>query len=100
MIVAMRKALQLIRAFRGHPFFPYVIYVCVPFVIYPFWSMLVFGSYRVDFPMMLGMAGILRLMDKLRPEPAVAAENRVMPQVGQFARRPMPAFAPARGGQA
>jgi hypothetical protein len=99
MIVCFRKAMQLIRASRGHPFFPYTVYVCIPFVIYPFWAMLVFGSYRLDFPMMVAMSGILKLMDQLRPEFALAPEQQELQAPRQPAGLPAPAIAATPGGR-
>lgn len=100
MIVCFRKALQLIRSCRGHPLFPYVAYACIPFIIYPFWAMLVFGSYRLDFPMMMAMAGMLKMMDKLKSEWALAPEVQELPAPRQPMGLPVPAGAGAMSAAA
>lgn len=63
MIVAFRCACRLIRLFRGDPLFPYVIFVAIPFLIYPFWAMLIFGAYRAEFPQFIAMAGLLKMIE-------------------------------------
>ena len=66
MIVFFRKGVVLIRYFRGDPLFGCVLYLCLPIMLYLFWSLLVFGSYKVDFPPILVMAGMLKMLDNLR----------------------------------
>ncbi len=68
MAVFFRKGLVLIRHFRGQSLFGPVLYLCLPVMIYLFWSLLVFGSYRVDFPPILIMGGMLKMLDNLRME--------------------------------
>ena len=66
MIVFFKKALRLVRYYRYHPMFPYIAFVCIPFLIYPFWALLVFGAYRVAFPQFLASAGLLKMLDAIR----------------------------------
>jgi hypothetical protein len=66
MIVFFKCGLRLVRHFRGQPLFGPVLYVCLPIMIYLFWSLLVFGSYRVDYPPILIMAGMMKMLDNLR----------------------------------
>jgi hypothetical protein len=66
MAVFFRRGLVLIRHFRGQSLFGPVLYVCLPVMIYLFWSLLVFGSYKVDFPPILIMGGMLKMLDNLR----------------------------------
>jgi hypothetical protein len=92
MIVFFQKAAQLVRYYRYHPMFPYIAFVCIPFLIYPFWSLLVFGAYRVAFPQFLASAGLLKMLDAIRvretaeavaevPEPArIATASRLQPR--------------------
>lgn len=97
MAVAFRKALQLLSYYRGKPGFGYYVYLCLPFLIYPFWSMLVFGAYRVEFPQYIAMAGILKLLENLRLSEATALETVPEARTG---RLPLPAYAVARRGRA
>ena len=67
------SALKSINHYRGNPNFAYVAYLTIPFIIYPFWSLLVFGSYRTEFPQILAMAGLLKMLDNLRRSDQEAA---------------------------
>ena len=66
MFVFMHKAWQLLAHYRVRPIFGFVAFIAIPFVIYPFWSLLVFGAYRSDFPQFLATAGLLKMLDTLR----------------------------------
>lgn len=66
MVVFFRKGRQLIRHFRGQRIFGHVLFICLPVMIYLFWSLLIFGAYRVDFPPVLIMGGMLKMLDNLR----------------------------------
>jgi hypothetical protein len=66
MVVFFKCGLRLVRHFRGQPLFGPVLFICLPVMIYLFWSLLVFGSYRVDFPPILIMAGMMKMLDNLR----------------------------------
>lgn len=104
MAVAFRKALQLVRAYRHHELFPYVVYICIPFLIYPFWSMLIFGSYRTEFPQFMAMAGLLKMLDNLRRSeaavPVVQKEEAPLPKAARAGRLPAPAYGAVRRGNA
>lgn len=63
MVVAFRCAYRVIRFFRGDSLFPYVLFVSLPFLIYPFWAMLVFGTYRGEFPQFIAMTGLLKMIE-------------------------------------
>ena len=93
MAVAFRKALQLIRYFRDGELFPYVAYVCIPFLIYPFWALLIFGSYRGEFPQYLALAGLLKMLDNLRLEkgPKQVPIQQMQKSRGSNERLPLPA---------
>jgi hypothetical protein len=104
MAILFRKALQLVRFYRGREEFPWVAYVCIPFLLYPFWSMLVFGAYRFEFPQFLAMAGLLKMLDTLRLAELASAATPVRketPAPARGGRLPVPAFgssaAPPRG---
>jgi hypothetical protein len=103
MAIFFRKALELIRFYRPRKEFPWVAYLCIPFLIYPFWAMLVFGSYRVEFPQFLALAGMLKMLDNIRraelraPSP-VAVAAAPLPVRGRGL--PAPAYASAPGRSA
>jgi hypothetical protein len=80
LLVFFRRGLVLIRHFRDQPVFGYVLYICLPVMIYLFWSLLVFGGYRSDFIPVLIMGGMLKMLDNLRLSQlaeARVAENQV-----------------------
>jgi hypothetical protein len=64
--VGFSKALKLVRFYRDDKLFPFVAYICIPSLLYPFWAMLIFGSYRTEFPQFIAMAGMLKMLDNLR----------------------------------
>jgi hypothetical protein len=66
MVVFFKCGLRLVRHFRGQPLFGPVLFICLPVMVYLFWSLLIFGSYRVDFPPILIMAGMMKMLDNLR----------------------------------
>lgn len=68
-------ALSLIRYYRGREEFGYVLFICMPYLIYPFYYMLVFGSYRNAFPVILAGAGLLKILDTIRVRELAAARD-------------------------
>lgn len=64
--IFLRCALTQIRYFKGRKEWGCVLYVCIPFLIHPFYYMLVFGSYRNGFSLMLISAGLLKMLDNIR----------------------------------
>ena len=73
LIIFFRVALDHIRYFRDRPELGYILFICMPFLIHPFYLMLVFGSYRFGFPEIIIMAGMLKLLTNIRT--AEAAEK-------------------------
>jgi hypothetical protein len=65
MFAAFSVARRCLKLFRGDPFFPYVVFLAMSFLIFPFWSMLVFGGYRAEFPQFIAMAGLLKMVENL-----------------------------------
>lgn len=55
-----------IQYFRARPEWGYVLFVCVPFLIYPFYAMLVFGDYRAGLPRLIISAGFLKMLWNIR----------------------------------
>jgi len=64
--VFFRTACRMIQYYRNRPEWMYVLYICIPFLIHPFYKMLVFGAYRGEFPMVLATAGMLKVLDNIR----------------------------------
>lgn len=78
MFAAFGVARRCLRQFRGDPFFPWVVFLSMNFLIFPFWSMLVFGAYRAEFPQFIAMAGLLKMVENLalqrNPQPLESLE--------------------------
>lgn len=66
MFVCVRAAWRLARHYRGRPGFGYAAFLALPFLIYPFQSLLVFGAYRAEFPQFIVLAGMLKVLDNIR----------------------------------
>ncbi|WP_035610991.1 hypothetical protein [Haloferula sp. BvORR071] len=103
MLVGFKKAMQLVRHYRGTSMFPYIAFICIPFLIYPWWSLLVFGSYRAEFPQFIVTMGLLKWLDNLRlaqmkavPVAALVEESTPAPR----SRMRAPAYAIAGSRQA
>jgi len=59
-------AWKAIRHYQGTKYFNYVIYICIPFLIEPFFHIFVFGSYKSTFIYLISAAGIVRVLDNMR----------------------------------
>jgi hypothetical protein len=64
--VFLRHAWSHIQYFKGRPEWGFVLFVCVPFLIYPFYAMLVFGDYRAGLPRLMITAGFLKMLWNIR----------------------------------
>ena len=71
--IFFKTALRLINYYRYRPEWMYVLYIGIPFLIHPFFKMLVFGAYRGDFPVVLASAGMLKILDNIRYMEVAAA---------------------------
>lgn len=69
-------AMRHIRYFEAHPEWPLVLFVCMPFLIAPFWYWLVFGSYKVEFPVLIAQAGMLKLLANIQKQEMLATTNQ------------------------
>jgi hypothetical protein len=65
MSVAFKTSLKLIKAYRHTELFPYVLYFCLPLMLYLPWSLLVFGEYKAEFAKFIIMAGMVKLLENL-----------------------------------
>lgn len=64
--IFFRYAWIQIQHFRDRPEWPFILYICIPFLIYPFYLMLIFGAYRSGFPQIIVAAGLLKVLDNIR----------------------------------
>ena len=100
--VFWRHAWNHIQYFRGRPEWGFVLFVCVPFLIYPFYAMLVFGDYRFGFPRYIIMAGFLKMLWNIRrfevfnPPDQTLEENPVPKGIHHAPRNPR--FSQTGGG--
>jgi hypothetical protein len=61
-----KYAWKAIRHYYNTPYANYVIFICMPFLIEPFFHLFVFGSYKSTFIELISAAGIVRLLDNMR----------------------------------
>jgi hypothetical protein len=64
--IFLRYAWIQIQYFRGRPEWGYVLFICVPFLIYPFYLMLVFGQYKQEFAGILVASAMIKILDNIR----------------------------------
>lgn len=75
LIVVMRYAWQAIQQSVNKPYFGMVLFVCMPYLIFPFWYWLVFGSYKVEFPEFIALAGMIKLIHVLMSKEGQAIQT-------------------------
>jgi hypothetical protein len=63
--VVFSQALKLIRYYRNTQLFPYVLYICLPLMLYLPWSLFVYSTYNGEFPKFIVMAGMIKLLENL-----------------------------------
>jgi hypothetical protein len=71
--IFFRYALIQIRYFKGRPEWGYILYICIPFLIYPFYLMLIFGQYKIEFPTILVSSVMIKILDNIRVRELAAA---------------------------
>jgi hypothetical protein len=59
-------AMRSIKWYQYGPEWGYVLFICMPFLIEPFWYWLVFGSYKVGFPVLIAQAGMLKVLSNIQ----------------------------------
>lgn len=64
--VFWRHAWSHIQYFKGRPEWGFILFVCLPFLIFPFYAMLVFGDYRSGLPRVIISAGFLKMLWNIR----------------------------------
>lgn len=65
LFVFARYAWLAIKLHRDSEVWGYVIFVCMPFLIYPLWYWLIFGSYRANFPQLIAMVAMVKVAYEL-----------------------------------
>jgi len=77
LIVFAVFASRCIKYFRGNRHWGFVLFVCMPFLIHPWWYWAVFGSYKAYFPILIAWAGMVKLLSMLRQR-QIADEARAV----------------------
>lgn len=62
LFVFARHAWVVINYHHGTEYFPFVVFIGIPFLIEPFFTLFVFGSYKGSFITYIAMSGMLRLV--------------------------------------
>lgn len=77
LIVFAVFASRCIRYYRDRPSWGFVLFICIPFLIHPYWHWLVFGEYRSQFPVLIATAGMLKLLHQIicQESQVTTAEN-------------------------
>ena len=84
LFVFARYAWRAIQLHRDTEIWGFVIFVCMPFMIYPFWYWLIFGSYRAGFPQLIAMAAMVKVAYDFGLANRAASETRDDGQESQF----------------
>ena len=71
--VFYRNALKHIQYFKNRKEWGYILYLGLPFLIYPFYAMLIFGDFNYAYPKYILMAGVLKMLWTIRAEESAAA---------------------------
>lgn len=58
------RAWRLTNKYRETSAWGAILFVCIPVIMAPYWYWLVFGSYKVEFPLLIITAGILRIAEQ------------------------------------
>lgn len=69
LIVFAYKAWKLIIYFRGSKEFGYLLFILIPYLVYPWYFWLIFGSYKnpaSGFPIVILMAGLIKMIENIK----------------------------------
>ncbi len=66
LIVFAVFAHRCINYYRGEREWGTVLFLCIPFLIHPLWYWLIFGAFRNDFPPLIALAGMIKLLSSLQ----------------------------------
>lgn len=98
LFVFMSSAWRAIQRTRTQPYWGMVLFICMPFLIHPFWYWLVFGSYKADFPTVIALAGMVKLLHTLvnQETPLLGPVSPLKHSSLMTSPSPNPQFASAR----
>ena len=77
LIIFLKYAWRQIKHFRGRPEWGFVLFICIPFLIHPFYLLLIFGAYRTGFPDILVAAGMIKVLDNIRVRELAAIRSEI-----------------------
>ena len=86
--VFFRYAWIQIQYFRGRPEWSFILFLCIPFLIHPFYLLLIFGAYRLGFPEILVASGMLKVLDNIRVA-ELSSARRIKREVDHLAMMKM-----------
>lgn len=87
-----------IRLFRGQQGWGFVVFICMPFLVYPWWYWLVFGEYKGDFAVLVALAGMIKLLLNIHKSQESLQSSRVILAATGVQLRGASAFVSGRGG--
>jgi hypothetical protein len=93
-----RNAWILVKHHKGTDFAPYSLFLCIPFLIEPFFTLFVFGSYKGSFITYIAMSAMLRLCyglyleDRSKVSQKQTENLEQEPQESQVLRGPVPGY--------
>lgn len=86
LIAVAIRAFKTSALFRNTPYYGYVLFICMPFIIHPLWYWFVFGSYRSELPLILAMTGMVKLLQKIATHESQNHQAILPPAVQQSTR--------------
>jgi hypothetical protein len=94
LFVFMSFAWRAIQNSRSQRYWGLVLFICMPYLLHPFWYWLIFGSYKAQFPQFIALAGMIKLLHVLMTKesnltPGAKYEPELLPHgqlVPSFAR--------------
>lgn len=67
------RAYRIVRHYETTSSWGYVMFICIPFIVDPFFYWVVFGSYKSGFVTYLLSAGMLKMLDNVKAQELAAA---------------------------
>lgn len=84
LLVFMAFAWRAIQGSRDQPYWGMVLFICMPYLLHPFWYWLIFASYKAEFPQYIALAGMIKLIHVL-----MAKESNLAPAAQVAAGPPL-----------
>lgn len=92
-----RHAWVLVKYHRGTDFEPYALFLCIPFLIEPFFTIFVFGSYKGSFITYIALSAMLRLCYGLYLEDRSRVFQEDKERREEFRQSSLPSRNPVQG---